>query len=386
MSSDTESRLDELFAQLPEPEGEVTEHALARALDALAPSASRHRPARAAAFALAAAVALLGVSAGALAAAGALHVSFGQSPHPPQKRSVPSVSQLAVPRGARGIAATIDGRLWLSTASGLRLQGLPVTAAALSPRAQYVAAGIGRALVAMAPDGHRAWSDPTPGSVVAISWAPDGLRIAYIIRTGKRLRLYVVEGNGSHDRLLDPAVRTTAPSWRNDSLALAYVAAGGRPVIYDLAHNTHTIVSTPAARYATFLAFSPNSHDDLAVATTHAVRIAGRISARPATFPRETVAGIGWIDGKLAVAMNPRTPGAATVRIYRVTRNDSLVEAGRRTAPVHIEALDAWNTRLTLAVASGSGVHILTVTAANSRDKILLQLPPASRVAALATR
>ena len=40
---------------------------------------------------------------------------------------------------------------------------VPATAAALSPRALYVAAGIGDSLVAMAPDGRRAWSHPAGG-------------------------------------------------------------------------------------------------------------------------------------------------------------------------------------------------------------------------------
>ena len=42
-------------------------------------------------------------------------------------------------------------------------------AAALSPHALFIAAGIGRSLVAMAPDGRRAWSHPAGGKVVAIA-------------------------------------------------------------------------------------------------------------------------------------------------------------------------------------------------------------------------
>ena len=71
---------------------------------------------------------------------------------------------------------------------GFRLQGLPVTSAALSPRALYVAAGIGDSLVAMAPNGRTAWSHPAGGTVVAIAWAPDGLRIAYVVHAGTSLR------------------------------------------------------------------------------------------------------------------------------------------------------------------------------------------------------
>jgi hypothetical protein len=395
VSSDTESRLGELFAQLPKPDAEVGDRALARALDALPLTASRrHRPAltiRALVFVLAAVIALLAASAGALAAVGALHVSFGQSPHRSPQRSASPASQLAVPHGARGVAVTVDGRLWLTTASGLRLQGLPVTAAALSPHARYVAVGLGKALVAMAPEGRRAWSHPTPGHVVAIGWAPNGLRIAYIVKTGGRFRLYAIEGNGDHNHLIDPTVRATTPTWRGDSLALAYVSGGGRPVVYDLGHRSHTAISNPVARDATSLTFNPSGDDSLAVATRHAVLlVAGNTSTKPTTFQDETVAGIGWVDGKLAVALNPRPPTASTVRLFRVTTGGGLIESGRLTAAARIEGLDAWGSRLTLAVASGSNIRILSTTiptaGATARSKLLLRVPAANQIGTLATR
>ena len=40
-------------------------------------------------------------------------------------------------------------------------------------------------------------------------------------------QLRTIEGDGDHDRLLDRAVRPVVPSWRADSLAVAYVGAGG---------------------------------------------------------------------------------------------------------------------------------------------------------------
>src|SRR5579864_5806726 len=131
VSSETESKLQELFAGLPEPHADVTERALARAIDALPMPARRRadRSARAVVLLLAATLVLLGIAAGALAAAGALHVGFGT----PSRHSQRATSHLVVPRGAHGIAATIGGRLWLSTSDGLRLEGLPVSAAALSP-------------------------------------------------------------------------------------------------------------------------------------------------------------------------------------------------------------------------------------------------------------
>ena len=113
-------------------------------------------------------------------------------------------TQLSLPHGA-----TWHRRDRLRPALGrheerFRLQGLPVTAAALSPHALYVAAGIGHSLVAMAPNGRRAWSHPRRRARSSpIAWAPDGL--AYRLRRPERARLvlHVIWGNGTHDTVLD---------------------------------------------------------------------------------------------------------------------------------------------------------------------------------------
>ena len=89
-----------------------------------------------------------------------------------------------------------------------------MTAAELSPRALYVAAGIGRSLVVMRPDGQQAWARAAGGRVEAIAWAPSGLRLAYVVRTASGTELRTIEGDGDHDRLLDDAVRGVRPSWR----------------------------------------------------------------------------------------------------------------------------------------------------------------------------
>src|SRR4029077_6876157 len=140
-----------------------------------------------------------------------------------------------------GIAAVVDGRLSVVTKSGFQLQGLPVSTAALSPHALNIAAGIGNSLVALKPSGRHVWSHPAGGRVVAIAWAPDGLRIAYVVDTGRRFVLHVIYGNGIHDTTIDRSVRPVMPSWRADNLALAYVGGGGRAVVYDLGHQKHRV-------------------------------------------------------------------------------------------------------------------------------------------------
>ncbi|HEU5243560.1 MAG TPA: hypothetical protein VFU33_04090, partial [Gaiellaceae bacterium] len=121
MSSEVERRLEAMFAEAPEPDPGAGEEALHRALQSLQPAAGPRRGLRTAALAFAAALILLVIAAGSLAAAGALHVSIGA------KRKPPASMPLSLPQGASGIAAIVDGRLSVVTKSGFRLQGLPAS-------------------------------------------------------------------------------------------------------------------------------------------------------------------------------------------------------------------------------------------------------------------
>src|SRR5690349_1879799 len=100
MSSELERRLEGLFAEAPEPDAGAGEEALHRALRAIHPAAPPRRGLRTAVLVFAGAAVLLGIAAGSLAAAGALHVSFGH-----EARTLPTTTQLVLPRGANGIAA-----------------------------------------------------------------------------------------------------------------------------------------------------------------------------------------------------------------------------------------------------------------------------------------
>jgi hypothetical protein len=293
MSSDLEHRLEGLLAEAPEPDPGAGEESLHRALRALQPAAPTHRGLRTAVLVFAAAAVLLAIAAGSLAAAGALHVTFGAKPKPR-----PATSQLVLPQGANGIATVVDGRLSVVTKGGVPLQGLPVSAAALSPHALFVAAGIGNSLVAMAPAGRRAWSHPAGGKVVAIAWAPDGLRIAYVVHAGHRFALHVIYGNGIHDTTIDRSVRAARPSWRADSLAVAYVGGGGRAVVYDLGHTSHRVVGSTAP--AAYLAYAP-SGDSLAVGSLGAVSlVSGNRTVHLGVHA--DVEALGWLGANLAVA------------------------------------------------------------------------------------
>jgi hypothetical protein len=293
MSSELERRLGAVFAEAPEPDPGAGEEALHRALRALHPVAAPRRGLRTAVLAFAAIVVLLVIAAGSLAAAGALHVSLGAKPKPH-----PSTAQLTLPPDANGVAAIVGGRLSVATKDGLGLQGRPVSAAALSPRALYVAAGIGNSLVAMAPNGGRAWSHPAGGKVVAIAWAPDGFRIAYVVHAGRRFVLHVIYGNGIHDTTVDHSVRAVRPSWRADSLAFAYVGGGGHAVVYDLGHLSRDVVG--AAAPVTHLAFAPTGRA-LLLATPDSAIVAGKKVAAG------HVEAIGWSHGHPAAALAMQT-------------------------------------------------------------------------------
>jgi hypothetical protein len=154
--------------------------------------------------------------------------------------------------------------------------------------------GIGHSLVAMAPSGRLAWAHPAGGTVVAVAWAPDAIRIAYVVHAGHRFVLHVIWGTGTHDTVIDRSVRPVRPSWRADSLALAYVGAGGKAIVYDLGHRTHSVPASAAP--ITRLAFAPVGRT-LVLATPSALLVGGK------TVVRGEIEAIGWFHGHPAVAL-----------------------------------------------------------------------------------
>src|SRR5919199_2083232 len=187
MSTALERRLQRAFTRLPQPTRDATRRARAAALATL-PAEERRRGFG---FLLAAAaiVVTVGAGAAALAATGNLHVRLGRE----QPRGPRPAVGLQLPRGTSGFAVVAGGKLWLVTRRGLRIEGMQVSAAELSPRALYAVVGLGRSLVALAP-GRRAWTHDVHGRVVAAAWSPDGLKIAYLVRRGSRTQLRLIEG------------------------------------------------------------------------------------------------------------------------------------------------------------------------------------------------
>src|ERR671935_2280048 len=253
MSAELEQRLRDAFARLPKPTREATARARSDALTALGPTAARSRGALLlVAFAVAF---VIGAGAAALAATGNLRVTIGAA----QKATATIPTRLSVPAGSNGIAVVAGGKLWLATRGGLRIEGMPVTTAELSPRALYAVVGIGSSLVTLAPGNRRPWVRETDGRVAAAAWSPDGLKIAYVVagRAGNTLRL--IEGDGAPDRLLVREVSASKPSWRADALAVAYVDGRGRAAVYDLSASTRRTFDTRRCTGpARLVAYSPH--------------------------------------------------------------------------------------------------------------------------------
>src|SRR5437870_11431519 len=344
MSTELERQLRAGFGRLPKPSREASARARAAALAALGPSDRRSRGGLLlVAFAVAFVV---GAGAAALAATGNPHVRIGaraQAVHP-----VPT--RLSVPPGSHGVAVVAGGKLWLATRGGLRIEGMPVSAAELSPRALYAVVGIGSSLVTLAPGNRRPWVQPTDGRVISAAWSPDGLRIAYVVARPGAGELRLIEGDGSPDRLLVRRVRPVKPSWRADSLSVAYVDTRGRAAVFDLSTGLRRTFDTRrcggAARDVAYDRRAPA----LAVVSAHGVAVVRRWH-RPATCATLDVSATpfaaGWLQGGQVVLAVKRALGSTLERLSGTNLN----EAGAAFGHQGLRGLAAAPTGSSVAVA-----------------------------------
>jgi hypothetical protein len=238
MSSELEQQLQRALARV-DPDDVATEQAKAAAMAALSGPGlrSRYRLALVAA-ALVGALVVTGVTLAASRTAREV-VGIADGPAKTHHAALP---RGPLPPGSGGFAAYGNGRLWLASPS-LTIAGKPYSAAEISPGALNVAVGSGRDLVVRRlSDGGVAWSHRTDGRVVAAAWAPIGTEIAYVVESRDGAQLRMIEGDGDHDKLIAGSVSAVTPSWRADSLALAYASAGGRVVVHSFSTGqTHVV-------------------------------------------------------------------------------------------------------------------------------------------------
>ena len=371
MSTELERQLRAGFGRLPKPSREASARARAAALAALGPSDRRSRGGiLLVAFAVAFVV---GAGAAALAATGNLHVRLGA--RAPSTRPVPT--RLSVPSGSRGVAVVAGGKLWLATRGGLRIEGMPVSAAELSPRALYAVVGIGSSLLTLAPGKRRPWVHQTDGRVISVAWSPDGLKIAYVVARPGADELRLIEGDGSPDRLLVRRVRPVKPSWRADSLSVAYVDTRGRAAVFDLSTGLRRTFDTRrcggAARDVAYDRRAPA----LAVVSAHGVAVVRRWN-RPATCAALDVSATpfaaGWLQGGQVVLAVKRALGSTLERLSGTNLN----EAGAAFGHQGLRGLAAAPTGSSVAVAirrSAGVVDIGIVSSPEPGARLKLNLP-----------
>ena len=361
MSTELERQLRAGFGRLPKPSREASARARAAALAALGPSDRRSRGGiLLVAFAVAFVV---GAGAAALAATGNLHVRLGA--RAPSTRPVPT--RLSVPSGSRGVAVVAGGKLWLATRGGLRIEGMPVSAAELSPRALYAVVGIGSSLLTLAPGKRRPWVHQTDGRVISVAWSPDGLKIAYVVARPGADELRLIEGDGSPDRLLVRRVRPVKPSWRADSLSVAYVDTWGRAAVFDLSTGLRRTFDTRrcggAARDVAYDRRAPA----LAVVSAHGVAVVRRWN-RPATCATLDVSATpfaaGWLQGGQVVLAVKRALGSTLERLSGTNLN----EAGAAFGHQGLRGLAAAPTGSSVAVAIRRSAGVVDIGIVSSPE------------------
>jgi hypothetical protein len=357
MSAELEQQLRAAFGRLPKPSREASARARSAALAALGPTGRRSSGVLV--LVLAAVAFAVGAGAAALAASGNLRVDIGAS----QKPARPVPTRLSVPPGSNGLALVAGGKLWLATRTGLRIEGMPVSAAELSPRALYAVVGIGSSLVALAPGNRHPWVHPAGGRVVAASWSPDGLKIAYVVTRHRRYELRMIEGDGSTDRLVARSVRPAKPSWRPDALAVAYVDARGRAAVDDLGTaSRRTFDTRDCGGAARAVAYAPSGRR-LAVAGRGGLGLIRRWDVRPSCVglgsgSGERINAVGWLSPHTVLTLDTAPPslGAASLlRPYRVRAGtiEPLERADSSTEIVHAVAVSPAYKGLLVARVSG---------------------------------
>lgn len=363
MSNELEQRLRRALAEVV-PGETAGEQAREAALAAMPHSMRRrHRLV----LVLAAVVAVLVLAGAALAASRTAREAVGladQATHATNQS--PPAGPL--PPGSAGFAAFGGGRLWLAS-PGLKVAGRGFSAAELSPGALNMAVGSGHSLdVLRLSDGGVAWRHAPGGRVVAAAWAPIGTEIAYVVRTGSGYQLRMIEGDGDHDRLLASAVSAVKPSWRSDSLAIAYANAHHQVMVDDFTSGRTTVIRRPG---------------DCPLVTTYSVSYAPRGPLLAASIGDGNMLladpGAGWTSCAAPVGglLGPLPPtqfawisghtlvGANDQLIAQLTIDGQQVRSGVQVrAPAGISGLTVSPDTRQLAVGLMRGLRVELVEAA----------------------
>jgi len=374
-----------------EPAEDATARARDAALAAMSPQTAvtlgrRHRLA----LAIAIAVAAMAVTGVTLAASGTVREVVGiDEHHPPRHRTAPPPDHRPLPEGASGFATVIGHDVWVAR-PGAAVAHLRADAFELSPNAVYAAVGNPGRLVVLDPATMgvvKSWR--VRGTVVAVAWAPIGIRIGYIVRQNGRYALHLIEGDLSGDTVVDRDVEPVTPAWRWDSLAFAYVRARGRVAVRDLEFARTVPVRRPPCASESGrpgqLAFAPHT-GRLAVATNGGAQAwIGQPPGRSFCLPYAGPDYLGYLPHGGGLAWISRTdvittPLSTLGRIHVGRGGGRVVQ--RTAAPAGLEAIAAAPDRRSLALAfSGHRLNVIVVPLPPKGgplvtfDRILLRIP-----------
>jgi hypothetical protein len=356
MPSELERRLERALHGVPvEASSDAHDRARDAALAAAAPPGrgSRWR------VVLGAAVAMVLVTTGVtLAATGDRPFTDTATLTKPHQAAQPHTGLL--PRGARAFSILAGGHAWVAIPHRVLLHGAPRSAIAVSPGAVYLLEAHGRTLRAVAlGSGRVVQTQHTAGPLSAVVWSPFPIRIAYLTDVRGHRQLHDEWGTLSHDYLVDRDVAPVAPSWRWDSLALAYVRADGRVAVHDTTSGRNTVIrSNCGLRHPRALAFAPAS-GLLAIADRTRVRIVDTSGGAP----------------DVCAAHSPGAPSIAWVRPHQLfvaagttLSRYLLLQPGLgtdTTVPARITGLTAspGGRRLALALTGDGSTRVVAATA-----------------------
>ena len=364
------------------------ESARKAALDALPPAPPHRRRGRVP-LALALGMAILLASAVTLYASPDARQAVGLDTHPPKHAFAPGPKRLQVPDGASGIAMLAGGRMW-ATAHAVSINGARATAVELSPNALNIAVGRGRDLVAVHTNGSgERVLRRTEGQVVAISWAPNPIEIAYVVKDGAHYRLHLIEGDGDNDRVIDPSVAPVRPTWRWDNGALAYVSANGHVVVRDLIHARSTVLPGGCLGYAEQVGYAPTSSalaaasaGMVAVVDAHGPAHCQPIPAGVVIGPPGPAKGLTWLSPTTVVASNARSVSQfrwsdGRLRVLRRPQETRGNPVGIAALPGNRLVIALDSPRLRMIEVDANTLHI---------RRVLLDAPPTDGAAPVSLR
>jgi hypothetical protein len=358
MPSELERRLERALSDVPV---EASSDAHDRARDAALAAATTPAPGRGSRWrvVIGAAVAMALVTTGVTLATGDRPFTDAATLTKP-----PPTTRLhtgLLPRGASAFSILAGGRAWVAIPHHVLLNGAPRSVIAVSPGAVYLLEAHGRKLRAVAAGtGRVVQTQRTAGPVSAAVWSPFPIRIAYLTEVGGHQQLHDEWGTLSHDYLVDRDVATVVPSWRWDSLAVAYVRADGRVAVHYATSGRNTVISPNCGlRHPRALAFAPSS-GLLAIADRTRLRIVDTTGGAPDVCAAHSpgAPSIAWV--------RPRQLFVATgTTLSRYLLLQPGLGTDTTTVPARITGLTASpdGRRLALALTSGGSTRVVAATA-----------------------